>query len=146
MQRRAHARRGVEGVDKGHQPREEIVAHERLRPQILARGIEDVDRHRDELGDEDKERELGKALGIIQQRIEQRTENQRVPEDVKDGEVFAEGDHVVERAVHRMADLRRDQILGQKVETEIKEPAENCQLSFIWENWGVLSFEKRNSR
>ena len=71
VQRRAYARRGVEGVDKGHQPGEEVVAHERLRPQILARGIEDVDRHRDELGDEDKEGELGKALRIIQQRIDQ---------------------------------------------------------------------------
>ena len=128
VKRGAHACRGVEGVDKGHQPGEEVVAHEHVWPQILARGVEDVDRHRDELGDEDKERELGKALGIIQQRIDQRSENQRIPEDVKDGEVLAEGDHVVERTVHRVADLRRDQIFGQKVETEIKEPAENCQL------------------
>ena len=128
VQRGEHARGGVKGVDKGHQTAQEIVAHEDLGPQILPRRVEDIDRHRDDLRDEDELGQPREAFDIVQQAVDQRAEDEQVPEDVEDGEILAEGDHVVQRAMDRMADLRRDQVFGEKVEAEVEDPAEDRQL------------------
>ena len=123
VQARADAGRRVEGVDDAHDPREEIVVLEGLGTEILPARIEHIDRHGDDLREDDEPLQALEALDVIERVIEERSAHEHIPEHIRDDEQLIERDHVVQHAVDRMAARRGDQILGDKIHQKVEDPA-----------------------
>ena len=123
MQGRTNARVCIKSVQKSDELRQQIIALEDLRTQVLPGGEEDVADHRPDLGDNDVFLQPCKILHVEAQEIQQGYYNQEIPSHVGDHEPFAKGDQIVQPNVDRIAAGGGNQIFSQEVQGEIDQPA-----------------------
>ena len=127
MQGRAHPGAGVHGVDKGHEPGEDIVPGEGLGPQVLAVGQENVDGHGDGLGNDNVGLHTFEASHIIEQEVHHGHNNQHIPGHIEDQKELIERNEIVKPAVDGVAPLRRDKVFRQEVQQKIAYPPQEQQ-------------------
>ena len=91
--------------------------------EVLAGGIDDVPGHRHNLGDDDVGLDFFKVRYVKKEGVNEGAENKEIPADIENDKEFVEGDQVVQRAVHRVAAGRGDQVFRDEVHRKVKDPA-----------------------
>lgn len=100
VERRAHVGIGVKVVEPAHEPGEHIVPQKGLRPQLLLGWVDHIDEAGDGIGQDNKPHVLPKALGVKEGQVEEHTDEEHKPEEVWQQKGLAEGDEVIQGAVH----------------------------------------------
>ena len=115
MKGRTHTGIGIKSINDAEQLCQNVIPWEHLRPQILPVWKNDIHRHGNDLSDDDIGLHLLKAVHAVQQEIQQRSHDQQIPAYIRNYKPFAKRHHIVQPTMHRIAVIRRDQILGQKI-------------------------------
>lgn len=123
MKGRAHPGIGVHRIDNAKKLRQNIVPGKYIRAQILPVWENAIDRHGNDLGDDDIRLHLLKAVYAVQQEIQQRSYDQKVPAHVGNNKPFTEGHHIIQPGMDRIAVFCGNQILCQHIQCQITDPA-----------------------
>lgn len=136
---RAYPGVGIYGVKETDQCSKNVIICEGFRPQILTAGINDIDDDGNHLCENKVFLQFYKTGHIVKQEISQRTNDQCIPENVRDHEIFAERDQIVQGTVDYMTFFNGDQDLGQEKGCKIEYPSKQpLQMG----KTGVIEFGK----
>ena len=115
----------VKLIEVCQKPRENIVAFERRRAQVLAGGVDEVDEDRHRVCKDDEPHQPLEGGNVAEQGVEQHPDQVDKPQHVRDHKVFAKGDQVIERTVHHAPGAvggdALDKEKGKTVERPVKQ-------------------------
>ena len=114
---------GVKGIDDTQHPGEHVLPRELRRAYGLDTGIENIAEHSRDLRYDDVGLQVFEAIHIVEEGISHCTRDKQIPAHIENHKALTERNHIVQTAVNHVAALRRDQILCQKIQGEIDEPA-----------------------
>jgi hypothetical protein len=93
------------------------------RAQVLAVGKEYIDRHGNDLGDDDKDLQPLKTVHVVKQKISQRDNDQKIPKNIGDQKNLAKRDQIIDGTMNDIATFCRDQVLSKNEENKVDYPA-----------------------
>ena len=102
MYRRADVRVSVKIIKPCDEPRQDVVPRELRRAQILAGRENEIYQHRDRICNDDEIHHPLKCRYIEEKGVHDCPDKVYEPEQIRYQEPFAERDHIVKRAVHRI--------------------------------------------
>ena len=114
---REDVRAGVGTIEPGDDPREDVLRRVEDGPEIRAIREDRADDQADGHAAEQEGTEAVEIIPVLKHEVQDRDGDVREPQHVRDNEVLAKGDFIVERCMHDMeADLMIDRLL------EVAEP------------------------
>jgi len=124
MQGRANTGVGIKAVKQSDTSGKKIISREYLWPEILSAGKKDVDGHGNHLSNDDIGLQTLEAVYIVQQKVSEGENNERIPKNIRYQKPLTEWYHIIQPHVHRCAVFSRDQIFCEEVQNKVTDPTE----------------------